>query len=93
MARTPGWRVFLTVAICALGGGIAQSATYTGTDEDFLQPTGNPHYASVRRLNQIFREVSMPGDPVWSMSFTRKGVASTHRMRFWPSYSTGRWIV
>ena len=79
MSRRLAWRTFLAAGICALGIGVVEAGTYTGTDEDFLQPTGNPHYATVRRQEAIYRAVALPVERTWGSSTNWKAVSSTHR--------------
>ncbi len=60
---------------------------YTGTDDDFLQPAGEPHYASLRRIilnNQQFTTVTAftgfpPTSFIKSSGFHDRVIASTHR--------------
>src|SRR5574341_1747611 len=54
---------------------------YTGTDADFLQPAGEPHYASLRRAvvrNQRFVTETLTGF-TRSEGFDTRTIASTHR--------------
>ncbi len=69
------------------GGSHGPPPFYTGTDGDFLQPAGEPHYASLRRAilnNQQFITVTaFTGFPLTSFTkssgFHDRIIASTHR--------------
>lgn len=53
--------------------------SYAGTDEDFLQPAGQPHFASIRSsASARITQFGVPGTPAW-FGFGQRTVSSTHR--------------
>jgi len=52
--------------------------SYTGTDDDFLRPAGQPHYSSLRKGTRSRMGIWFAGTPYWFGDAWRH-VSSTHR--------------
>lgn len=66
-----------------LSGAHGPLPSYTGTDADFVQPAGNPHYASLRAATMLNQGTITPFVTFFvtqrRLSFIERGVSSTDR--------------
>jgi len=79
--QSPPSRVDIAVApIPPTGspGSHGAPSSYTGTDEDFLRPAGQPHFASLRHARRERKVILFADTPFW-LGETSRTVASTHR--------------